>query len=117
MSMAAALAAFAGVLSLALLAFLWWVVRRIRRLQSPSTLAPLAPVPCPRCAARMTPGRVINGRGLIWLPAGHKPRLLANALWNSLPNTLSAGFRFGRNPAQRCERCMIVLIDHSRADY
>lgn len=108
----------AGGIAIAVLLFLWTLVRRIGRR---SRLVPETPDPwegrafkCPACGAAMDGGYVLAGRGLIWSRRGQPRKWVFAHIGEALDNTLSLSISPAVNLAWRCVPCRMLLIDHDK---
>lgn len=107
-----------GLVAIAALLVLWAMLRQVARRNRSEPESPALwdgrDYCCPTCGAPMRPGWVLLGRGAIWSPrARGRPGSLAT-IGAALPNTISLRLRPAANMAWRCERCQLLLMDHSR---
>lgn len=108
----------AAILFLGIGAMLWRLFRTVAARHSASTTVQRYRLErqhyhCPRCDAPMREGYVL-GRGLVWLDELERARFHKLDLESTLPNTLNLSPRVGANGAGRCDRCQLLVIDHSR---
>jgi hypothetical protein len=107
----------AGLTAVVALLALLWIVHRINRHNHSRPEDPGLWVGhdyrCPDCGEPMAPGWVLLGKGAIWRerhlgrPGGLSP------ISRALPNTLSLRLRPAANMAWHCDRCRMLLLDHS----
>ena len=107
-----------GLIAIAALSFLWWLVRRLgarnRSVPDQPELWAGRDHTCPRCGTPMEQGWALLGKGAIWSPrAAGRPGTFAH-IGRALPNTISLSLPPAANMAWRCGDCRLLLIDHDK---
>lgn len=108
-----AAAVMVAVLGAGLIIFFRRVMKRPKVLPLGRVLTQISySVRCPKCRADMSRGFCAAPRGVFWRGENEKTsRFLP--VWKALPNTMNTGWSVAENKAWHCERCNIIVIDHS----
>ena len=71
-------------------------------------------IKCPKCQTIMEQGYAFAGKGIIWTAKWNKLPGTFTTTFTSLENTLSMSLSPRVNMAWHCDRCKMVILDHSR---
>ena len=69
---------------------------------------------CPRCGQPMSAGFILAGKGIIWAPQDWKRVSMFQNIGQVLENTINVVWPPAMNMSWRCEKCQMIVLDHSK---